>query len=294
MCVHLHRHGHRGELEAEERDGVADEQPPVRADAAAAGRRSACRAPTNSAAPLAHGASRSTTQSPSPRSRRKRSRSCSRLCRPCQNSTVSGTTRSRPSAAAAAPVAVRRTARRRPRPAASSVGPASDDRATAGSPRRRAGSRAAGPRSTPRSRPGRPARPRRTTTHLPVHAGARGRPGWRTGWRRSSRALARVVVGVEDEAPLVVALQQHRPGARAGRPRRRWRATIALGSGRPAATASANQRPNWAGQSAARSASVKPALGVLAPHAGRSSASVLTVCHDVTPRHPSVDAAEMR
>ncbi len=93
--VHLHRYGDRGELEAEHRDAVAEPQPPVR--------RHPQRTQVDRPAALlarpgglgrGHGASRWTTQPPSVR--RKHSRSCSRLARPCQNSTDSGRTRSPP------------------------------------------------------------------------------------------------------------------------------------------------------------------------------------------------------
>ena len=59
-------------------------------------------------------------------------------------------------------------------------------------------------------------------------------------------SLAALVVGEEHEAARVDALQQHDAGRRAGRRRRRWRASSRWARAARAATASSNQRANCA------------------------------------------------
>ena len=127
----------------------------------------------------------------------------------------------------AAPVRRRgHRARRRtappPRPVRPPPPPGRRAPATAGWPRRRAGSRAAGWRSRPRSRPGPPAPPRRTPAPAAA-SGTTGRPGSAYGLRGRLGALARGVVGEEDETALVVPLEQHRAGRRVTVRDRRWR-----------------------------------------------------------------------
>ena len=166
----------------------------------------------------------------------------------------------RPSAAGPAPARRREPlARPRPAPPPAPPGPATTcdcglAQAPSCEPRGRVAKYASvSARSTRSTAPG--------DEHLALHREPREDQARRTGWRRSSVALARVVVGEEHEArarrsPLSSTVRAlGRPCASA------VATTIAFGSGSPTAAASANQRRELAGQSAARSASSQARRG---------------------------------
>ena len=232
--VHLHRHGHRGDLEPDERDALADEQPAV---VGVSQRPGVDRDRAQVARPR-HGASRSTTQAAG---RQPVAQPVVQPAgRPCQNSTASGATRNPPQLGRRRHLVRVAGGERGDR--APPARPGTRPPPTAGWPPRPAGT-AARPRSQVggrlRPRPTRAARP--GDDHLPL-----GGPGEDQRDRRvrgELPALAGAVVGEEHEAALAdtplsstVRADGRPPGSRSRRPSRSAR--------RPArtSTTSSNQR----------------------------------------------------